>query len=204
MKALLTQKLGMATALNDKGAATAVTLLSAAPNVITQVKTTDKDGYEAVQIGAKEVKKTGKAAAGHLKAAKKLVNFMREIKISGESEEPMNVGDQVSADVFEVGDIVDVTAVNKGKGFAGTIKRHNFHRGRKTHGGRSYRRPGSIGSMYPQRIFPGKKMAGRMGGVQVTTKNLRVAIVDAEKMIIAVEGSVPGPKKGLVLLKGAK
>jgi large subunit ribosomal protein L3 len=204
MKALLTQKLGMATALNDKGAATAVTLLAASPNVITQVKTNDKDGYEAVQIGAKEIKKSTKPQTGHLKSAKKIFNFMREIKITSDSDETLSVGDQMSADVFEVGDIVDVTAVNKGKGFAGTIKRHNFHRGRKTHGGRSYRRPGSIGSMYPQRIFPGKKMAGRMGGVQVTTKNLRVAIVDAEKMIIAVEGSVPGPKKGLVLIKGAK
>lgn len=204
MKALLTRKLGMATALNDKGAATAVTLLSAAPNVITQVKTSDIDGYEAVQIGAFETKETPKPQAGHLKNAKKIVNFMREIKITSDSDEALSVGDQVSADVFEIGDIVDVTAVNKGKGFAGTIKRHNFHRGRKTHGGRSYRRPGSIGSMYPQRIFPGKKMAGRMGGVQVTTKNLRIALVDADKQIIAVEGSVPGPKKGLVLLKGSK
>lgn len=204
MKALLTKKLGMATTLNDKGYATAVTLLSAVPNVITQLKTIDKDGYEAVQIGAVEVKQTAKPQSGHLKNAKKTVNFMREITTDPQSEEQVNVGDQISADIFQVGDLVDATAVNKGKGFAGTIKRHNFHRGRKTHGGRSYRRPGSIGSMYPQRIFPGKKMAGRMGGVKTTNKNLKIALIDLDKQIIAVEGSVPGPKKGLVFLKGAK
>jgi large subunit ribosomal protein L3 len=204
MKALLTRKLGMATALNDKGAATAVTLLSAEPNVITQLKTTDRDSYEAVQIGAITAKKIAKAQTGHLKNAKKTVKFMREIKIDAKSEQAMNVGDEISADIFDVGELVDATAVNKGKGFAGTIKRHNFHRGRKTHGGRSYRRPGSIGSMYPQRIFPGKKMAGRMGGVKTTTKNLRVALINVDMQIIAVEGSVPGPKKGLVLLKGVK
>lgn len=203
MKALITRKIGMATTLSDKGAATAVTLLAAEPNVITQLKTTEKDGYEAVQIGAFEDKKPSKPQTGHFKSAKKSFAVSREI-MSTDEDGALNIGDQLAADVFAVGDVVDATAVNKGKGFAGTIKRHNFHRGRKTHGGRSYRRPGSIGSMYPQRIFPGKKMAGRMGGAQTTIKNLRIALVDADKNIIAVEGSVPGPKKGLVLLKGAK
>jgi ribosomal protein L3 len=102
-----------------------------------------------------------------------------------------------------VGDAVDVTGTSKGKGWAGTIKRHNFHRGRKTHGGRSYRRPGSIGSMYPQRIFPGKKMAGHMGAEQVTTKRLQVALVDTDLNVIGVTGAVPGPRKGIVVLKEA-
>ena len=114
----------------------------------------------------------------------------------------MTVGQKLSADIFVVGDLVDVTGVSKGKGFAGTIKRHNFHRGRKTHGGRSYRRPGSIGSMYPQKIFKGKKMAGQMGSERVTTKNIKVAMVDTEHNIIGVIGSVPGPSKGIVMLKG--
>jgi large subunit ribosomal protein L3 len=116
----------------------------------------------------------------------------------------MKIGESISADSFVVGDTVQVTGTSKGKGFAGTIKRHNFHRGRKTHGGRSYRRPGSIGSMYPQKIFKGKKMAGQMGHEQVTVKNLKVALVDTELNIIGVVGAVPGPRKGIVLVKGAK
>ncbi len=108
-----------------------------------------------------------------------------------------------SAEVFSVGDIVKVTGTSKGKGWAGTIKRHNFHRGRKTHGGGSYRRPGSIGSMYPQKIFKGKKMAGQMGHEQVSVKNLKIALVDTELNVIGVKGAVPGPRKGIVLIQGA-
>jgi large subunit ribosomal protein L3 len=132
-----------------------------------------------------------------------LPSIIREFRIT-KLDEDIQVGAQISADLFNVGDKVDVTGTSKGKGFAGTIKRHNFHRGRKTHGGRSYRRPGSIGSMYPQRIFKGKKMSGQMGHVQVTTKRLKVALVDTELKVIGVTGSVPGPKKGIVLLKEAK
>ncbi len=110
---------------------------------------------------------------------------------------------KIGADAFVVGDVVHVTGTSKGKGFAGTIKRHNFKRGRKTHGGQSYRRPGSIGSMYPQKIFKGKKMAGQMGNEQVTVKNLQVALVDTEHNVIGLVGAVPGPRKGIVILKGA-
>jgi large subunit ribosomal protein L3 len=116
----------------------------------------------------------------------------------------MKIGETLNADLFNVGDSVDVTGTSKGKGWAGTIKRHNFHRGRKTHGGQSYRRPGSIGSMYPQRIFPGKKMAGRMGHDTVTVKRLKIALVDMELGVIGVTGAVPGPRKSIVLLKEAK
>lgn len=203
MKALVTRKVGMTSIIDDNGAVVAVTLLSASPNTITQIKSTDKDGYNALQVGAEETKKTTKAQAGHLKNAKTLPKIMREFRIE-ELPEDLKIGDKLEADLFDAGDTVDVTSVSKGNGFAGTIKRHNFHRGRKTHGGRSYRRPGSIGSMYPQRIFPGKKMAGHMGHERITVKNLRVAIVDKGLGVIGVTGAVPGPRKGIVLLKEAK
>ena len=204
MKALITRKLGMTSILDEKGAATAVTLLSASPNVVTQLKTDETDGYGAVQLGFENSKRPAKAQAGHFKPSKTTPKLTREFRITGEDDTELTVGDQLAADSFSVGDIVKVTGVSKGKGFAGTIKRHNFKLGRKTHGGRSYRRPGSIGSMYPQRIFPGKKMAGQMGHEQVTTKNLRVAIIDTDLQVIGVAGAVPGPRKGLVLIKGAK
>lgn len=206
MKALLTRKLGMTSILSDSGDSIAITVLSAKSNVITQVKDLEKDGYQAVQVGFEDrnKKKTGKSLAGHLKSSKATPKIIREFRISNEQLEDLNIGDQLSADIFEVGDQVSVTGISKGKGFAGTIKRHGFHRGPKTHGGQSYRRPGSIGSMYPQRIFPGKKMAGHMGHTRVTTKNLRVALIDTDLGVIGVEGAVPGPRKGLVLLKGAK
>ena len=204
MKALITRKLGMTSILDEKGAATAVTLLSASPNVVTQLKTDETDGYGAVQLGFENSKRPAKAQAGHFKPSKTTPKLTREFRITGEDDTELTVGDQLAADSFSVGDIVKVTGVSKGKGFAGTIKRHNFKLGRKTHGGRSYRRPGSIGSMYPQRIFPGKKMAGQMGHEQVTTKNLRVAIIDTDLQVIGVAGAVPGPRKGLVLIKGTK
>lgn len=184
MKALITRKIGMTNILKEDGATIAVTLLSAKPNTVTQIKTDEKDGYKAVQLGFENKKK-----------------ILREFRID---DSELKIGDQVGADSFEVGDVVNVTGISKGKGFAGTIKRHRFHRGRKTHGGGSYRRPGSIGSMYPQKIFKGKKMAGHMGHTRVTTKNLRIGLIDNELGVIGVEGAVPGPRKGLVLLKGAK
>lgn len=203
MKALITRKIGMTSVINDQGAVVAVTLLSARPNVITQLKNDESDGYTAVQVGAEQVKKAGKAQAGHFKKSGMLPKIIREFRVDEITEE-LKIGEKISADSFNVGDVVDVTGTSKGKGFAGTIKRHNFHRGRKTHGGRSYRRPGSIGSMYPQRIFPGKKMAGRMGRDQVTTKKLKIALVDNELNVIGVTGSVPGPRKSIVLLKETK
>lgn len=203
MKALLTRKLGMTSIINDDGAAIAITLLSVKPNIITQVKNLESDGYQAVQIGAEEAKKLSKAQTGHFKASGATPKITREIRTS-ENDATMKIGEKLSADLFSVGDSVDVTGTSKGKGFAGTIKRHNFHRGRKTHGGRSYRRPGSIGSMYPQRIFPGKKMAGQMGHEQVTTKRLKIALVDTDLEVIGVAGAVPGPRKSIVVLKEAK
>ncbi len=202
MKALITKKVGMTSTISEDGGAVAVTLLSASPNVVTQVKTLDTDGYTAVQVGTGE-SKLNKAETGHFVKSKISPSVVREFRVP-EVTEDLQVGEKLTAEVFSVGDIVNVTGISKGKGWAGTIKRHNFHRGRKTHGGGSYRRPGSIGSMYPQKIFKGKKMAGQMGHEQVTVQNLKVAIVDMELGVIGVIGAVPGPRKGVVLIKGAE
>lgn len=194
----------MTSLVADDGVVTAVTLLSASPCVITQVKTTETDGYQAVQLGTEVAKHPGKSAIGHVAKAKLAPSkIVREIRIDQITDD-LSVGTELKADVFSVGDEVQVTGISKGKGFAGTIKRHNFGRGRKTHGGRSYRRPGSIGSMYPQKIFKGKRMAGQMGVDQVTVKGLKIALVDADNSLIAVTGAVPGPKRGIVVLKGVK
>ncbi len=194
----------MTSLISDDGVVTAVTLLSASPCVITQLKTDETDGYVAVQLGTESGKNANKPQVGH--AAKNKIapsKIIREFRINEVSED-LSVGTEIKADVFSVGDEVQVTGTSKGKGFAGTIRRHNFKRGRKTHGGRNYRRPGSIGSMYPQRIFKGKRMAGHLGHDQVTVKGLKIALVDADNNLIAVTGAVPGPKKSIVVLKGSK
>lgn len=203
MKALITRKVGMTSIITEDGTLAPVTLLSASPCVVTQVKTAETDGYTAVQLGFETAKKVGKSQAGHFKKAGVTPKIVREFRVD-EIEEAITVGVSLAADVFELGDTVHVTGTSKGKGFAGTIKRHNFKRGRKTHGGQSYRRPGSIGSMYPQKIFKGKRMAGQMGNEQVTVQNLKVALVDTENQVIGLIGAVPGPRKGIVVVKGAK
>jgi large subunit ribosomal protein L3 len=203
MKALITRKVGMTSTIAEDGSVVAVTLLSASPCVVTQVKTADTDGYQAIQLGFEESKKLSKPQVGHTKKANATSKIMHEFRVD-ELPADITLGSQITAETFSIGDIVDVTGVSKGKGFAGTIKRHNYARGRKTHGGRSYRRPGSIGSMYPQKIFKGKTMAGQMGHEQVTVQNLRVALVDMEHNIIGITGAVPGPNKGIVTLRGAK
>ena len=203
MKSLVTRKIGMTSTIGEDGTVTPITLLSADDNVITQVKDVEKDGYSAIQVGTETTKTLTKALAGHLKKSKVSPRIIREFRVDELSEE-LSVGTKLGTDVFSVGDVVDVVGTSKGKGWAGTIKRHNFHRGRKTHGGQSYRRPGSIGSMYPQKIFKGKKMAGQMGDERVTVKNLKVAMIDPELKVIGVLGAVPGPKSGIVLVKGVK
>jgi large subunit ribosomal protein L3 len=204
VKVLIARKVGMTNLVNDDGSLVAVTLLSAKPCFVTQIKTTETDGYQAIQVGTEDLKNAGKSVQGHAKKAKlNPSKIIREFRINDLPEE-INVGTEIKADVFSVGDVVDVTGTSKGKGFAGTIKRHNFKRGRKTHGGRSYRKVGSIGSMYPQRIFKGKRMAGRMGHEQVTVKNLKVALVDPELNVVGVMGAVPGPRQGLVTLRGTE
>lgn len=203
MKALLTRKVGMTSTIGEDGVVTAITLLSTSPCVITQVKTNEIDGYTAIQVGTETKTKLTKAQAGHFKKSESTPAIVRELRVD-ELDESHVVGGELTADSFTIGDSVTVTGTSKGKGWAGTIKRHNFHRGRKTHGGRSYRRVGSIGSMYPQKIFKGKKMAGRDGHDQVTVKNLKVALIDTELGVIGVTGAVPGPRKGIVLIREAQ
>lgn len=215
MKALLGQKVGMTQIFDENGNARGVTVIAAGPCVVTQVKTQAKDGYNAVQIGFGNAKHQPKPQQGHLKPAKSNARWLKEVRIeslaaeAGEAEveaaqEDMSlkVGDSISVADFQVGDVVSVTGTSKGKGFAGTIKRHNFHRGPKTHGSHNYRAPGSIGSAYPQRVFKGIKMAGRMGHEQVSVKNLKVAAVDEANNLIALAGAVPGPRKGLIMVRG--
>lgn len=207
MKALITRKLGMTSTIDTDGHVAAITLLSASPCVITQIKDADTDGYQAIQVGFEETKRVNKAQTNHFKkAGKQLPKVIREFRTEGiELPEDLAVGSTLSAEVFSIGDIVTVTGTSKGKGFTGTIKRHNYHRQRKTHGGKgNTRQPGSIGSMYPQKIFKGKKMAGRSGNEQVTVKNLKVTHVDVEKGVIGITGAIPGPRHSLVVVKGTK
>jgi len=196
----------MTSTIEEDGTVSAVTLLSASPCVVTQIKTSETDGYESVQVGFETNKRVAKPQENHYKKAKASPKVVREFRTEGiELPEDLAVGTELTAEVFSIGDMVDVTGTSKGKGFAGTIKRHNFSRQRVSHGGNgNVRKVGSIGSMYPQKIFKGKKMPGQMGYERVTVKNLKVAIVDAERGILAVTGAVPGPRNSIVLVKGVK
>jgi large subunit ribosomal protein L3 len=201
VKALIGRKLGMSQLIQPDGSALPVTLIQAGPCAVTQIRTTDKDGYEAVQLGFGEAKNISKPLAGHVKRAKINPTVMREFR-NIEINEETAVGGSFDVTVFEEGDLVTICGTSKGKGFAGTVKRHNFNTGPKTHGSMNYRKPGSIGSMYPQKVLKGQKMAGQMGPAQVTVKNLRVALVDAANGVIGVVGAVPGPKRSIVTLQG--
>ena len=207
MKTLIGTKLGMTQILGEDGVMLPITVIQAGPCTVTQVKSVESDGYNAVQIGYGQGKNLSNAVAGHVKAAHITPKVIREVRV--ETLPELKVGDALTAEVFVVGDSVDVSGTSKGKGWAGTIKRHNFKRHRATDGGKgNTRKVGSIGSMYPQKIFKGKRMAGHMGNEQVTVRNLQVAYVNASDNLIGLKGAVPGPKKGLIALdittKGAK
>jgi large subunit ribosomal protein L3 len=200
MKALLGTKIGMTQIISEDGKAVPVTIIKAGPVTVTQVKSVDTDGYNAVQVGFDEGKNLSKAVAGHVKASNTTPKHIREFRVDTLPEEA-TVGSTIDVTSFTLGDVVDATGISKGKGFAGNIKRHNFNRHKKSHGGKgNTRRPGSIGSMYPQKVFKGKRMAGRMGHDQVTVKNLIVSYIDAENNVIGLRGAVPGPKKGLIVI----
>jgi large subunit ribosomal protein L3 len=202
MKAILATKIGMTQLFSEKGAVIPVTLMQAEPCIVTQVKTAETDGYNAIQIGSGEAKNLAKPQIGHAKkSGLKAPKHLSEFRIDNTEAMP-NVGDSINAEVFSVGDTITVSGVSKGKGFAGTVKRHNFATGPKTHGSHNYRAPGSIGAGYPQHVFKGQKMAGHMGNEQVTTKNLSIALVDAKNNLIGIKGAVPGPKKSLVRIWG--
>lgn len=204
MKSLIGTKIGMTQILSEDGVAIPVTLVQAGPCTVTQVKSVESDGYNAVQIGYGQGKNLSNAVAGHVKASKATPKVIREVRID-ELSDDLTVGASFDVSTFAVGDMVDVTGTSKGKGFAGTVKRHNFNTSKSTHGGNGYvRKPGSIGSMYPQKIFKGKRMAGRMGHDRVTVKNLHVAFIDAEHNLIGLRGAVPGPKKGILMIGEVK
>lgn len=204
MQALITKKLGMSSIINDDGLVLAVTELFVDNNQVLGYKTEDKDGYNSIVLGSGLKKNLAKSIKNQFKKAINNPKIIKEFRLPTLPENQENVGQPLTADVFSIGDLVDAIGTSKGKGWAGTIKRHNFHRGRKTHGGRSYRRVGSIGSMYPQHILKGKKMAGRMGHQRVTIKNLKIVNVDLTRSIIQVSGAIPGPRKSTVYLATAK
>lgn len=202
MKSLLGTKIGMTQIIGADGVTVPVTLIQAGPCTVTQVKSIEKDGYNAVQMGYGQGKNLSNAVTGHVKASNTTPKVIREVRVS-ELSDDLSVGSQLDVNVFSVGDAVDVTGTSKGKGFAGNVKRNNFNTSKKTHGGNgNVRKPGSIGSMYPQKVFKGKRMAGQMGAERVTVKNLTIAYVDLENNLIGVKGAVPGPRKGIVMVGG--
>lgn len=218
-KAILATKVGMTQIFNEDGSLIPVTVLQAGPCVVTQVKTMDNDGYSAVQVGFVDKKEkminrdkggkkevihrhgVNKPLQGHFKkAGVSSKRYVRELKL--ENAEEYALGNEIKADIFEAGDRVDATAISKGKGFQGAIKRHGQHRGPMAHGSKFHRHQGSNGACSsPSKVFKGKKMPGHMGCVKVTVQNLSVVRVDAEKNLLLVKGAVPGPRKALVTIK---
>jgi large subunit ribosomal protein L3 len=200
---LIGRKLGMTQIFDDSGLARPVTVIEAGPCVVTQIRSEEKDGYEAVQLGFGISKNLNKPQQGHVKASGHQVKTLREFKADDYAS--IEVGQVFKADTFAAGDVIDVTGTSKGRGFQGGMKRHGFSGGPKTHGQSDRARaPGSIGSSAtPGRVFKGLKMAGHMGNERVTVQNLKVLRVDAERNLLLVEGSVPGPNTGTLLIKRA-
>ena len=204
MKGILGKKLGMTQIFTEEGIVVPVTVVEAGPNVVTQVKTVEKDGYNAIQVGFEDAKEKSlnKPQKGHLAAANTLKKHLKEFRV--ESVDAYTVGQEIKADVFAAGEMIDVTGISKGKGFQGPIKRHGQSRGPESHGSRYHRRPGSMGACsYPGRVFKNKKLAGHMGSVKVTVQNLEVVRVDADKNFILVKGAIPGAKGSVVTIKEA-
>ena len=204
MKGILGKKIGMTQIFTEHGEVIPVTVVEAGPVVVTQVKTTENDGYTAIQVGFQDAKEKSlnKPQKGHLAAANTLKKHLKEFRV--DSVEGYTVGQEIKADLFAAGELIDVTGISKGKGFQGPIKRHGQSRGPETHGSRYHRRPGSMGACsYPGRVFKNKKLAGHMGSVKVTVQNLEVVRVDADKNFILVKGAIPGAKGSVVTLKEA-
>lgn len=201
-KGIWGKKVGMTQIFFEDGQAVPVTVIEVEPNIVTQKKTLETDGYAAYQIGFGRVKEKNvtKPVQGHFeKADVQIQKYLREVQLDQE----YNIGDEIDVSIFAPGEKVDVSGTSKGKGYAGTIKRWNFHRGPMGHGSKFHRAPGSLGSVDPARVFKGKKMSGRMGGERVTIQNLEIVRVDADKRVILIKGAVPGPKKGIVFIKNA-
>jgi large subunit ribosomal protein L3 len=203
IQGLIGRKLGMTQIFDESGVVHPVTVIECGPNVITQVKSTDTDGYEAVQLGFGIDKRLTKPEQGHRKSSGYMSRTLREVKADDVSE--YEVGQVLKADTFNTGELVDITGTSKGRGFQGGVKRHGFAGGSKTHGQSDrWRAPGSIGSSAtPGRVFKGLKMAGHMGVDKVTVQNLKVLRVDVDRNILLVQGSVPGPNNGTVIIRRA-
>ncbi|MBQ3294617.1 50S ribosomal protein L3 [Candidatus Saccharibacteria bacterium] len=203
MKVILGTKVGMTQIIGKDGIVTPVTIIQAGPATVTQIKTTETDGYNAVQLGFGKGKNLSKSVSGHVKKAGENINpkVLKEFRRDDIAD--VKLGDVITVEAFELGDKVAVTGISKGKGFAGTVKRWNFQESRNTHGFKGdIRKVGSIGSMYPQKVFKGKRMPGRMGHDQVTVKNLVVAYIDKENNLLGLKGAVPGPKQGNLTIEG--
>ena len=204
MKGILGRKIGMTQVFGKNGKLVPVTVVEVEPNVVSQIKTKANEGYDAIQLAAVSKKETrsNKPEMGHLKKAnttpKRFLKELRGVDVSAYS-----LGQEIKADIFSAGEVVDVTGTSKGKGTQGVIKRWNQSRGPMSHGSQYHRGVGSLGTLRPMRVLPGKKMAGRMGGEQVTVQNLEIVAIDLENNVILIKGNVPGPKKSLVFVKSA-
>ncbi|MBM7646859.1 large subunit ribosomal protein L3 [Scopulibacillus daqui] len=203
-KGILGKKLGMTQIFAENGEVIPVTVVEAASNVVLQKKTEENDGYNAIQIGFEDKKesRTTKPEKGHAeKANANAKRFVKEIRDVNLDE--YELGQEIKVDIFKEGDVVDVTGISKGKGFQGSIKRHNQSRGPMSHGSRYHRRPGSMGAIDPMRVFKGKNLPGRMGGERITIQNLEIVKVDAERNLLLIKGNVPGAKKSYLTIKSA-
>ena len=204
MKGILGKKVGMTQVFTKNGKLIPVTVIEVEPNVVTQIKTVAKDGYDAIQIATETIREkiSNKPAIGHTKkAGTEPKRFLREIR--GVNVEDYTLGQVINVDIFEEGEMVDVSGISKGKGFQGVIKRHNQSRGPMGHGSQYHRGVGSLGTMLPMHVLKGKKMPGQMGNVARTVQNLEIISVDTENNVILVKGNVPGPKKSLVMIRTA-
>jgi len=196
------RKVGMTSVFADDGTMVPVSVVSVEPNTVTALRTVDRDGYTAVQLGAEKARRLTKPRAGQLKDLPP-VKHTREFRLDDVSE--YAVGQTLDVSLFEAGEMVDVSGVSKGKGFAGTVKRHGFRRGPETHGSDSHRQPGSIGAgTYPGKVFKGTGMAGRMGSDRITVKKLTVVRSDTERNLLLIRGALPGSRNGLVIVRKAK
>ncbi len=203
-KAILGIKVGMTQIFDDEGKAVPVTVVEAGPNVVLQKKKEETDGYNAIQVGFKNIRErlVNKPDMGHFKKAKvKPLRYIREFRI--DNVDDYEVGSEIEVGIFSPGDVIDVVGTSKGKGFAGGVKRHNFARGSMGHGSKYHRRPSSLGAKGPARVFKGRKMPGRLGGERVTIQSLKVVKVYPEKNLILIKGAIPGPRKGLVVIKNS-
>ena len=204
MKGILGRKIGMTQVFAKNGKLTPVTVIEVEPNVVSQIKTVETDGYNAIQLATvdKKEKRANKPETGHLKKANATPKrFLKEIR--GVDVSNYTLGSELKADIFTEGEMVDVTGTSKGKGFQGVIKRHNQSRGPMGHGSQYHRGVGSMGTLLPMRVLPGKKLPGHMGNEQVTVQNLEVISIDLENNVILIKGNVPGPKKSMLLIKSA-